>query len=174
MAVDHALALGFVRLEGPHAALRRAAEDDAVVARHHVDAETAGLGGHATVGLVIHLGLRRHHGQLTFERHQFLVAEQISCAEAGAVDHDRLAQRRQLARRLELADDDVAAPELAGLKELTAKTIPVEELLRDWLEKLSGSLAIAWRRSDLSDEHRRRAARLVAEKYASPVWTNVR
>src|SRR6185503_15157073 len=39
VAVDDALALGLIRFERPDAALRGAAEDDAVAARHHVDAE---------------------------------------------------------------------------------------------------------------------------------------
>src|SRR6516164_11060764 len=39
MGIDHTLALGFVNLERPHAALGCPAGDDAVVARHHVDAE---------------------------------------------------------------------------------------------------------------------------------------
>ena len=67
-----------------------------------------------------------------------------------------------------------AAPELVGLKELAAKTIPVEEFIRAWLERLSAALAIEWHRGDLPEERRRRATALVAEKYASPDWTNVR
>jgi lipoate-protein ligase A len=67
-----------------------------------------------------------------------------------------------------------AAPELNGLKELTAKTILVEEFIQAWLEKLSAALGIVWRRGDLSEEHRLRAARLVAEKYESTTWTNAR
>ena len=67
-----------------------------------------------------------------------------------------------------------AAPELDGLKELTARTIPVEEFIQAWLEKLSGALAIRWQRGGLSEAHRRRAARLATEKYGSAAWTNAR
>ena len=67
-----------------------------------------------------------------------------------------------------------AAPELDGLKELTARTILVEEFIQAWLERLSRTLAITWRRGDLSEEHRRRAARLAAEKYESAAWTIAR
>jgi lipoate-protein ligase A len=67
-----------------------------------------------------------------------------------------------------------AAPELNGLKELTAQTILVEEFIQAWLQRLSTALAITWRQSDLSGERRRRAERLVAEKYESPTWTNAR
>jgi lipoate-protein ligase A len=68
----------------------------------------------------------------------------------------------------------VAAPELAGVKELTGRPILVEEFIKTWLERLSQKLAITPRRSNLAEEHRRRASRLVIEKYASPTWTNAR
>jgi lipoyl(octanoyl) transferase len=67
-----------------------------------------------------------------------------------------------------------AAPELAGLKELAGKTISVEEFIQAWLEKLSAALAIEWRRGELSETARRRAGKLVAEKYESATWTNAR
>ena len=67
-----------------------------------------------------------------------------------------------------------AAPELDGLKELTAQTISVEEFIQAWLEKLSAALAVRWQRGSLSEAHRRRAAQLVKEKYACPAWTNAR
>ena len=67
-----------------------------------------------------------------------------------------------------------AAPELVGLKELAAKPILAEEFIQVWLERLSGALALRWQRSDLPEEHRRRAATLAAEKYESSVWTNAR
>jgi lipoate-protein ligase A len=67
-----------------------------------------------------------------------------------------------------------AAPELNGLKELTAKPILVEEFLQAWLEQLSETLAIHWRHGELSEEQRCRAERLAVEKYASAAWTNAR
>ena len=67
-----------------------------------------------------------------------------------------------------------AAPELDGLKELTTATIPVEEFIQAWLEKLSAALAIRWQRDGLSEACRRQATRLAAEKYGSAAWTNAR
>ena len=67
-----------------------------------------------------------------------------------------------------------AAPELDGLKELTAQTILVEEFIQAWLEKLSRALAITWVRDELRPEHRRRAVQLAAEKYGSAAWTKSR
>jgi lipoate-protein ligase A len=67
-----------------------------------------------------------------------------------------------------------AAPELVGLKELTTATIMVEEFIRMWSERLSRALAIAPCLGSLSEEHRRRAVRLAAEKYQSTAWTNAR
>jgi lipoate-protein ligase A len=67
-----------------------------------------------------------------------------------------------------------AAPELVGLKELAAKTILVEEFIQAWLDRLSRAMSLAWRHGTLSEEHRRRAVRLAAEKYESAAWTNAR
>jgi lipoate-protein ligase A len=67
-----------------------------------------------------------------------------------------------------------AAPELDGLKELSGRAIVVEEIIQAWLERLAGGLGITWRRGELSQPHRRQAARLAAEKYASNAWTNIR
>jgi lipoate-protein ligase A len=67
-----------------------------------------------------------------------------------------------------------AAPELTGLKELTGRTILVEEFIQAWLERLSATLAIHWQCGGLSETHRRRADRLVAEKYGSAAWTKAR
>jgi len=67
-----------------------------------------------------------------------------------------------------------AAPELDGLKELSGRAVAVEELMQAWWERLAAALAITGRRGDLSEENRRQAAQLAAEKYASTAWTNVR
>jgi lipoate-protein ligase A len=67
-----------------------------------------------------------------------------------------------------------AAPELAGLKELTARPILVEEFIQAWLQELSTALAIRWQSGTLSETARQRANQLAAEKYGSPVWTNSR
>lgn len=67
-----------------------------------------------------------------------------------------------------------AAPELPGLKELSGRMISVEEIQQAWLDKLSRALNLAWRRGELSEECRRRAAALATEKYASRAWTGAR
>jgi lipoate-protein ligase A len=88
------------------------------------------------------------------------------------------AQRRRRGAVLQhgsvLLARSAAAPELDGLKELSAKTILVEEFIQAWLERLSEALAIRWQHGGLSETRRRRAAQLAAEKYGSPAWTNAR
>ena len=49
--------------------------------------------------------------QLALERDELLVVEERPGAEAGAIDDDRLGERHEIARRVELADDDLAAEE---------------------------------------------------------------
>jgi lipoyl(octanoyl) transferase len=88
------------------------------------------------------------------------------------------AQRRRLGAVLQhgsvLLARSAAAPELPGLKELAAKTILVEEFIQAWLERLAGAMGMMPCRDELSEEHRRRAARIAAEKYESATWTNAR
>jgi lipoate-protein ligase A len=67
-----------------------------------------------------------------------------------------------------------AAPELDGLKELTARAIPVEEFIAAWREKLSAALAVRWQRGSLGEADRRRAVELAKQKYGSPAWTTAR
>jgi len=73
-----------------------------------------------------------------------------------------------------LLAQSTAAPELAGLKELTDKAIEPEQLIEAWLAQLAGALSATWQTGRLSDEQHRRANVLMAEKYASPVWTESR
>jgi lipoate-protein ligase A len=67
-----------------------------------------------------------------------------------------------------------AAPELAGLKELTGRTISPTELIEAWLPRLTEALAISLQSGSLSESERRRAETLAAEKYATPFWTERR
>jgi lipoate-protein ligase A len=67
-----------------------------------------------------------------------------------------------------------AAPENAGLEELTGQAIPADRLIEAWLARLADALPATWKHGRLSDAERRRAAALSAEKYASPVWTESR
>jgi lipoate-protein ligase A len=73
-----------------------------------------------------------------------------------------------------LLAQSTAAPELAGLKELTAQAIQPEQLVEAWLARLAEALSATWQTGRLSDEQRHLADALVAEKYASPVWTESR
>src|SRR5262245_16658829 len=115
MTLDDASALVFVGLERPDVALRCTAEDDAIVPRHHVNAEAARplrlRCPRSALRVVVDLRLRDQHRQLPLQREQLAIAEEIARAETGAVDDDRLAQRQQIARRVELADHDVPAPQ---------------------------------------------------------------
>lgn len=68
-----------------------------------------------------------------------------------------------------------AAPELAGLKELTTSPILAEEFLQAWMETLFAAItAFSPQRGVLTAAQRGRAAELVAAKYASDGWTNAR
>jgi lipoate-protein ligase A len=64
-----------------------------------------------------------------------------------------------------------AAPELAGIEELTGKEVPADELMDAWCEKLLETHEICWQQVRLCETERDRAALLAAEKYACPAWT---
>jgi lipoate-protein ligase A len=64
-----------------------------------------------------------------------------------------------------------AAPELAGLCDLTGKSITADELREAWCETLAAALPINWHEAELSDEQRQRAVMLATHKYACSTWT---
>jgi lipoate-protein ligase A len=67
-----------------------------------------------------------------------------------------------------------AAPELDGLKELTGKSLSADTLIEVWSAKIAKALALSWQEGRLDENARQRATDLVAEKYASPSWTEHR
>ncbi len=67
-----------------------------------------------------------------------------------------------------------AAPEIAGLEELTGQAVPPDRLIEAWLVRLADALSATWQNGQLSDAEHCRAAAISAEKYASPVWTESR
>jgi lipoate-protein ligase A len=67
-----------------------------------------------------------------------------------------------------------AAPELAGLEELSGQPIPPDRLMAAWLPRLADVLSATWRDVPLSAAECDRAALLSTEKYGSPAWTEHR
>src|SRR5215213_10221814 len=101
VALDDARGRRRVRVHRPVLGLERAAEDDPVRAREHVErvGEVA----------VVNLGLRQQHLYLAAHRGHPLVAEECARAEARAVEDDALGQCRHLLTRLQLPHDELAA-----------------------------------------------------------------
>lgn len=64
-----------------------------------------------------------------------------------------------------------AAPEFAGLEEMTRSAWPVGDLIDSWQERLGVALGLRWQKEDLTDEEKVEVARIAAEKYADPHWT---
>jgi lipoate-protein ligase A len=64
-----------------------------------------------------------------------------------------------------------AAPELAGLTELSGRAIDGEVLVQPWLAALGNRLELDFAEASLSDAQRARAAALVRTKYAADDWT---
>ena len=67
-----------------------------------------------------------------------------------------------------------AAPELAGLEELTNCPIDADELVRQWLATLQINLDIPYRAGELLPAQRRAAAAIENRKYSAAQWTKRR
>ena len=67
-----------------------------------------------------------------------------------------------------------AAPQLAGLEDVSGQAIPPDRLIKAWLIRLANVFAATWQDVPLSDAERHRVATLSVEKYASPVWIELR
>jgi lipoate-protein ligase A len=66
------------------------------------------------------------------------------------------------------------APELPGVAELTAKRFSPEELAVEWAKRLAQPFDIDTKPQALTADEVGATRRTVAEKFASPVWTNRR
>jgi len=114
------------------------------------------------------------------DRQPFLCFERRSPGDVlvGGVKVAGSAQRRCRGAVLQhgsvLLAQSAAAPELKGLKELTATTVTAEELIQGWLAKLAESLAITWRSGGLSDRDLRRGIAMATEKHTSACWIKSR
>lgn len=64
-----------------------------------------------------------------------------------------------------------AAPELAGIEEISGVSLPAGVLSAAWLPLLSEYLAVAWTEQPLSREERNMAKHLELARYAADAWT---
>src|SRR4029453_16243725 len=103
MAGEDVLPRLLVHVRLPDAALERAAEQDAVAPREHVE--------RAADHDVVHLRLGQQERELALDGQDLLVAEEGLRSEAGAVDDDGLGERLHLLAAAELAHDDPASCE---------------------------------------------------------------
>src|SRR3954467_11556748 len=109
MPPEYSRRLVRIRLEAPLATIVCAAQDDAVLSRHHV--QVAGPDRD-----VVNLGLRRENGELALDRHDVRVVEQLSRRQPGAVDDYGFAQRSDRASIGKLAQDNASAGDSIILK----------------------------------------------------------
>ena len=86
MTLENPALGGPIGLEALDSRLVRATEQDAVAPREHVEV----LVGEPRV---VDLRLRRQHGQLSLDRRQLSVIEQLASAKTSAIHHDPLRQR---------------------------------------------------------------------------------
>lgn len=88
------------------------------------------------------------------------------------------AQRRRRGAILQhgsvLLRRSAAAPEFAGLEDLSPGRMTAEDLRDRWLETLAASLAATWRVDVLTAQQRQLAAELSATRYAAARWTEDR
>jgi lipoate-protein ligase A len=84
------------------------------------------------------------------------------------------AQRRRRGALLQhgslLLATSPAAPELAGVAEISGVGLSATELAARWARRLVGLLETKWNRSELAADERLAAAALAEDKHASPSW----
>lgn len=73
-----------------------------------------------------------------------------------------------------LLGPSAAAPELAGLEPWVPSGFCAGQLVERWLPHLGQQLGFSWLREPLSDDERRQASLVEADKYRSEVWTRKR
>jgi len=67
-----------------------------------------------------------------------------------------------------------AAPEIAGLNDLTGKNLEADELADRWAGELASALGVSWEHSALSASEAARAAELAQCRYGAAAWTESR
>jgi lipoate-protein ligase A len=67
-----------------------------------------------------------------------------------------------------------AAPELAGLNEITGKTMEPGDLMHVWRDQLAAVLGFRWHEEQLTEEEEDHIAKIVTEKYQDSSWTEKR
>ncbi len=70
-----------------------------------------------------------------------------------------------------LLDRSTAAPELAGLSEVSGKALKPGDLTQAWRDQLAEVLRFQWREDRLSEEEEDHVAKIVAEKFGNSSWT---
>jgi lipoate-protein ligase A len=153
----------------------------AVFAQWGVEAALAVQLGRSPPGLASPHADHRTASETPVDRNQpFLCFQRRSPGDvlAGCVKLAGSAQRR--CRRAVIQHGSIllarstAAPELQGMKEMVGAAISPNELVEAFVAELAPLSPGGWRNGTLSDSERRRASILVAEKYASPIWTMTR
>lgn len=64
-----------------------------------------------------------------------------------------------------------SAPELAGLNEVSGKTLKSGDLTGVWRDQLAEALRFRWREDELLEQQEDQIAKIVAEKYGDLSWT---
>ena len=67
-----------------------------------------------------------------------------------------------------------AAPEIAGLNDLTGMDLDVDMLADSWAGELASALRVSWEHSALSASEAARAAELAQCRYGAAEWTESR
>jgi lipoate-protein ligase A len=108
---------------------------------------------------------------------QFLCFERRCAGDllCGSTKVGGSAQRRHVGAVLQhgslLLRQSAAAPELAGLADLTGLDLTDRGWLEEWANVLAQALNVFWQPADLTDEEQDEATTLVEGKFGQDVWT---
>src|SRR5262245_37920658 len=103
VSLDNSEPFGFVHVQAPFAAFEGPAQEDAVLARKHIQVTSESD--------VVDLRFRQQHRELPFDRHALFVAKRGLGPQPGAVDYDRLIERGKLTPIVEPPNHQLPARE---------------------------------------------------------------
>src|SRR5215467_8201138 len=92
----------FIDAEGPFSLLKCSSQQDAVCTRKHIEV----ILHHSQV---VHFSLRKKHGQLSLYGGQFLIVEERSRTQPGAIEDDWLGELLELRHTIKMSDHDRAS-----------------------------------------------------------------
>jgi len=99
----------------------------------------------------------------------------VTCGDAKIAGSAQRRQREGLVQHGSiLLSQSACAPELPGIKQITAISVDADDLAQRLAQRLADRLGLAWQSGCLTEQEKNRAAGYESGRFAAPEWTNRR